>query len=226
MRKLVGGNEQVTKLFDAALAVLKAQGAELIDGLELPDPGEAQLDFLLFELKAAMADYLTRRRTASPHKSLKDLIAFNEKNADKEMPYFKQELFVRAEKKGPLTDPAYLKAKKACAEASKSKGIDALVKKHKLTALVGSAFGPTYNIDLLNGDPSFPGNDGYGGSPAAMAGYPSLTVPMGDAMGLPVGLLFCGPAWTEARLLSYAFAYEQASPKRRLPTFRETLALP
>jgi len=226
MRKLVGGNEQVTRLFDAALEVLKAQGAVLVDGLELPDPGDAQLELLLFELKAAMADYFTKRRTASPHKSLKDLIAFNEKNADKEMPYFRQELFVKAEKKGPLTDPAYLKAKKACADASRTKGIDALLKKNKLSALVGSAFGPTYNIDLLNGDPSFPGNDGYGGSHPAMAGYPSLSVPMGDAMGLPVGLLFCGPAWSEAKLLSYAFAYEQVSPKRRIPSLRETIALP
>lgn len=225
MRKLVGGNEWVTRLFDAALDVLKNLGATFVD-VELPDPGEAQLDLLLFELKAAMADYLGKHRTASPHKSLKDLIAFNEKNAEKEMPYFRQELFEKAEKKGPLTDPAYLKAKKACSEASKTKGIDALVKKHKLTALVGAAFGPSYNIDLLNGDPSFPGNDGYGGSPAAMAGYPSLSVPMGDALGLPVGLLFCGPAWTEARLLSYAFAYEQAAPKRRIPAFHETIALP
>ncbi len=223
LRKLTGGNEHVVKLLDAALAALKGLGAELVDGLEVPDPGAAQLDFLLFELKAAMADYFARRRIGTAFKGLAELIAFNEAHAADEMPWFRQELFEQALKKGPLTDPAYLKAKKACAEASRSKGIDALLKKHKLDALVCSAYGPAPVIDVLNGDPSFPGFDGYGGSPAAMAGYPSLTVPMGDTFGLPVGLLFTGPAWSEAKLLGYAFAYEQETKLRKLPTLKESL---
>ncbi len=222
VRKLVGGNDRLVKVFDTAVTELGGLGAVVVDGLELPDPGPLQLDLLLFELKATMADYLTRRRTASPHKGLAELIAFNRAHAEQELTWFGQEFFEQANQKGGLTDAAYLKAKKACFDGSR-KGIDGLLRQHKLDALIGTAMGPAWNIDLLNGDPSFPGNDGYCAGPPAMAGYPSLTVPMGELSGQPVGLLFFGSAFSEAKLLAYAFAFEQQTKARRPPTLAAAL---
>jgi amidase len=153
---------------------------------------------------------------------MKALIEWNQAHADKEMPLFGQELFIDAEKKGPLTTPAYRKAREACVRLSRRQGIDAVMDKHKLDALVAPTQGPAWLIDWVNGDYSTGGCS----TAAAVAGYPHVTVPMGQVRGLPVGLSFFGRAWSEARLLAFAHAYEHATHARKPPTFVASAALP
>jgi amidase len=213
-------NPRIRKLRDAALQALRDSGAVLVDGLSLPRVNEEET--LLFELKASLAAYLKERRPASPHQSLADLIAFNEKNAAREFVYFEQDFFLAAEKKGPLSDPAYKAARAKDLDAAKTKGIDALLAKDKLDALVAVTLEPASLVDLVNGDSFW---SGLGGQHAAVAGYPSLTVPMGHDFGLPVGLSFFGRAWSEQQLIRYAWAYEQATKHRRMPQFLPTARL-
>src|SRR5438552_1799777 len=149
-------------------------------------------------------------------KTLEALIAFNERTKEKEMPYFGQEIFIQAQAKGPLTDQDYLRALDKNHLLARTQGIDTVMADHQLDALIAPTGGPAALIDLVNGDP---GGGGSFSSPAAVAGYPHVTVPMGHVRGLPVGLSFVGRPWTEAALIKYAFAYEQATKARRPPRF-------
>jgi amidase len=152
---------------------------------------------------------------------MKELIDFNEKNKDREMPFFGQELLIQAEAKGPLTEAAYRKAHATCRRLSRTLGIDAVVAKHRLDAIVAPTGGAAWLTDLVGGD-HFSGGSS---TPAAVAGYPTITVPAGQIFGLPVGLSFIGPAWSEARLLRLAYAYEQATKARRKPELRASVEL-
>jgi len=213
--KLLGSVPGVASLFETARRDLKRLGATLIDPVELPNEAlwKHENEVLLFELKAGMAAYLTTRRPDAPMKSLADLIAFNQKNADREMPHFGQELFEQAQARGPLSAPAYKQALATCRSMSRAQGIDAAMKKHKLDAIIAPAVDPAYVIDSVFGDRP----TGSATSPAAVAGYPSLTVPMGEVDGLPVGLLFFSGAWSEVTLFRLAFAYEQGTTLREPP---------
>jgi amidase len=220
VRSSLGKNMRTAALLDKAAAALEAAGATVVDKLKLPKVDEAET--MAWEFKAAIAAYLTTRRPESPHKSLADLIAFNVKHAEREMPWFQQEFFERAQKKTPLTDPAFAKSRAKDLQDAKVKGIDALLAQHKLDALVTVTADGATAIDLLNGD-NFTGS--YGCQHASIAGYPSVSVPMGDDFGLPVGLLFFSRAWSEAQLLGYAFAFEQATRHRKAPQFLPSVKL-
>lgn len=215
VRALFGMGLQHKKVTDAALKELERLGATLVDVTLPPIDEGAQLEVLLTELKASLADYLKKRRPDAAVKTLADVIAFNDKNADREMPFFGQDLFVAAQAKGALTAPAYKKALEAGRRAARG-GIDAALAKNKLDGLVAGALEPAWLVDPVLGDAV---NVVSGSGPAAVAGYPSLTVPCGLVGGLPVGLLFFGAAFSEANLLKLAFSYEQASQARTPPTF-------
>ena len=218
MRYAAGFHKETDVVFEQALATLKAQGAILVEVPEFPkrgDIGPAELTVLLTELKVGLNAYLasTDPKTVAT-RTLADVIAFNQAHADREMPLFGQELFEQAEKTRGLSDPGYIKARDDARRLAGPEGIDALLAKYNVTALVGPTLGPSWLIDPVLKDRYVGG--GAGGA-AAVAGYPHLTVPMGQVGGLPVGLSFVGPKWSEARLLGYGFAYEQASRARRAP---------
>ena len=207
-------------LAEKALAVLREAGAILVDPAPLKTAAALdgpENEVLLYEFKADLDAYL-RGLSGDVPKSLAELIAFNEKNASAEMPFFGQEVFVKAQAKGPLTDPAYQKALAQCRRLARKDGIDATMDRYRLDALVAPTQGPAFLIDHVNGD-SFGGGSS---TPAAVAGYPSISVPMGQVHGLPVGLSFFGRAYSEPTLLRLAFAFEQAThhrqPPRLLPT--------
>jgi len=224
VRKAFGFNARVDRLMEDALAEMVRRGAVLVDPADIPHLGEydeTELDVLLYELKADLAAYLQALGPAAPVKSLADVIAFNEAHRAEEMPYFGQELFIRADAKGPLTDPAYRDALEKNRRLARTEGIDAVMDEHKLDALVAPTGGPAWTTDLVNGD-HFSG----GSSTApAVAGYPNINVPAGDIFGLPVGISFIGRAWSEATLLRLAFAFEQATKFRRAPRFLPTVDL-
>ena len=222
--KFFGYSDVTDRLAEEALGLLRREGAVLLDPANIPHAGEYdddELEVLLYELKADLASYLAELGPAAPVKTLKDVIEFNERHRDREMPYFGQELFLQAEKKGPLSSPGYLKALRKCRRFSRELGIDAVMGKHRLDALVAPTGNPAWPTDLINGD-HFTGGSS---TPAAVAGYPSVSVPMGFASGLPVNLSFFGRAWSEPTLIRIAYAYEQASKHRRPPGFLSTVAL-
>jgi amidase len=207
---------------EAALRTLKDAGAVLVDPVALPSMekiGDAEITVLLYELKADLNAYLETRGSDAPVRTLAEVIAFNEKHADTEMPYFRQELFLEAEKKGPLTDKAYLDALAKCRRLSRDEGIDAVMTEHKLDAVFAPSGGPAGATDLIYGDRDFGGSS----SPAAVAGYPNVTVPAGAVHGLPLGISFFGRAYTEPVLLRLAYAFEQATRARLAPRFLPTL---
>jgi amidase len=212
-----GYSPATDRLMESALADLKRLGAVLVDPADIPNVGkydESELEVLLYELKADLNAYLATR-TGVPVATLEDVIAFNERNREREMPYFGQELFERAQKKGPLTDKAYREALAKNQRLARKKGLDVVLGRHTLDAIVVPTLNPAWTTDLVNGDHYLGGSS----SPAAVAGYPNITVPAGFAFGLPVGLSFVGPAWSEAKLLGLAYAYEQGTKHRRPPTF-------
>jgi amidase len=218
-RKFFGFNEKVDALMAKALDTMKHLGAEIIDPAEIPTTGkfgEPENEVLLYEFKADLNAYLARLGPKAPVHSLQEIIDFNERNADREMPYFGQDLMIKAQAKGPLTSPAYLQALKSCRELSQRLGIDAIMAQYKLDALVAPTAGPAWPIDLPNGDHSA-GGDFTG--PAAVAGYPHITVPAGYVFGLPVGLSFAGRAYSEPVLIRLAYAFEQATRFRKPPKF-------
>ena len=222
--KYWGYHPATDALAEEALKVLKAEGATLVDPAPIATAAkldEPELEVLLYEFKADLEAYLSKLGGPGP-RTLKALIEWNQAHADTEMPFFGQELFIDAEKKGPLTTPAYRKAREACVRFSRREGIDAVMDKHKLDALVAPTQGPAWLIDWVNGDSSAGGCS----TPAAVAGYPHVTVPMGQVRGLPVGFSFFGRAWSEAKLLALAFAYEQATRARKPPTFAGSAVLP
>jgi amidase len=217
-----GGNDLVSAVVEAELEVLKAAGATLVDLPTLPGSGRfdaAELDVLLYELKAGMAAYLAEYAPTSPHRSLADLIAFNEANRDRELRYFGQELFVQAQAKGGLDSAEYVDALATCRRFSRAEGIDQALAEHRLDALVAPTGAPAWLTDFIRGD--HPG--GGFSSPAAVAGYPHITVPAGHVRGLPCGISFVGTAWSEPVLFALAYAYEQATHRRRAPTFARTV---
>lgn len=217
----LGRNPRVDRIMEGALVVMKDAGAEIIDiRLDLPkEVGERELEVLLYEFKADLNAYL-EERGAEVH-SLADLVAFNEQHADEVMPYFGQELFLLAESKGPLTEEAYLQALEANRRYAREEGIDAQLRTHSLDAIVAPSGGPAWLIDYVNGD------SGGGGStsPAAIAGYPSITVPAGFVWGLPVGISFIASAFAEPTLLRLAYAFEQNTQARRPPEFKPTVEM-
>jgi amidase len=222
-RNYFGFHDTVERVMKEALDAMKDAGATLIDThkLSLSELGSAEGTVLRYELKADMAAYLARLGPTAPVKTLKDIIEFNERNKDAEMPYFGQEVFISAEEKGPLTDYKYLEALAKCRRITRSEGIDALMDEHELDAVVAPTIGPACMSDLVNGDHWLGGST----SAAAVAGYPSVTVPAGFVFGLPVGLSFFGRAWSEPTLLKLAYAFEQATQVRKPPTFRATAEL-
>jgi amidase len=223
--KFFGYSDVTDRLAEDALAVLRRQGAVLVDPADVPHAGEyddAELDVLLYELKADLKRYLEGLGAGAPVKTLQDVIEFNEQHRDEEMPYFGQELFVQAQKKGPLTSSGYQKALAKCGRLSRELGIDAVMDKHRLDALVAPTGNPAWPTDLVNGD-HFTGGSS---TPAAVAGYPSVSVPMGFAYGLPVNLSFFGRAWSEPTLIRIAYAFEQATKHRKPPTFNPSVSLP
>jgi amidase len=212
----------VAGAFEAALEAMKAQGAVLIDPVELalpPSVDALELDVLLYELKADLNAYLSALAASIPVRSLADVIRFNEEHRDRELLYFGQDLFTEAEEKGPLTDAAYLKNLQTIRTAARENGIDAVMNAQRLDALVAPTGGPAWTTDLVNGD-HFTGGSS---TPAAIAGYPNITVPAGQVMGLPVGISFFGRAWTEPVLFRLAYAFEQATKHRQPPMFLPTL---
>jgi amidase len=223
-RKQTGFNRDVDRLFGDALAALQKQGAVLVDPAEIPHAGEydeTELEVLLYELKADLDAYLATLGPSARVKTLADVIAFNEKNADREMPCFGQELFVKAQAKGPLTDKAYLDALAKNRRLSREEGLDAILTQHGLDAIVAPTGGPAWLTDCAVGD-----HFGGGSStPAAVAGYPNITVPCGYSFGLPVGISFMGRAWSEPKLIRLAYAYEQATRWRKAPRYLPSLGL-
>lgn len=209
---------------EEALALMKSRGAILVDPAPIPSAAqldEPELEVLLYEFKSGLEAYLATLPEGTAPRTLAELIRYNEAHADSELPYFGQEIFHRAQAKGPLTDKAYLKALQACRRLSRAQGLDAVMKKHALDALVAPTQAPVGLIDPINGDHWL----GSSSTPAAVSGYPTITVPAGFVYGLPVGLSFIGRAWSEPVLLKLAYAYEQASKHRRPPTFAETVDL-
>jgi amidase len=219
--RLFGYSRETDALIQQAIDLMKEHGAVVIDPAPIATTGkfdDAELDVLLHEFKADMAVYLASLGPGAPARTLADLIAFNDQHRDREMPYFGQEIFEQAQKKGPLTSAPYRKALAKCRQMSRALGIDATMGKHRLDALVAPTQGPPWTTDLANGDHETGGSSTL----AAVAGYPSVTVPAGYVYGLPVGISFFGRAWSEPKLVAVAHAYEQASKLRRPPTFVAT----
>ena len=207
-----GSNPDVEAIYTAAIEALEAQGAEIVDDLEIDTNGmnDAEYEVLLYEFRADLAAYLVR--SAAPLDSLADVIAFNEANADAVMPHFGQEIFIAAEAKGPLSDAAYTTALEESKTIARS-GIDDAMDEHDLDALIAPTNGPAWMIDLVNGDAFHVGSS----SLAAVSGYPNVTVPAGQVAGLPIGLSFIGKPWNEKQLIEIAYAFEQATGARNAP---------
>jgi len=217
-RKYFGFNDHVDDLMKDALDAIKGLGATLVDPADMETTGkydDTELEVLLYEFKADLNKYLAALSPAVKSRTLADLIKFNEENRAREMPFFGQELFERAQKKGPLTEAAYKKALAKNHRMSRAEGIDAVMKKHKLDALVAPTGGPMWPTDLVNGD-HFTG--GFS-TASAVAGYPHVTVPAGQVFGLPVGISFFAGANSEATLIKFAYAFEQATKARRKPSY-------
>ena len=223
-RKGFGFNDAVDKLMNDSIDIIKRHGATVIDPADIPTQGkfdDSELEVLLYEFKADLNSYLASLGQRGPVKSLKEIIDFNEQYRDREMPYFGQDLFVKAQAKGPLTDKAYRDALKKNQRLSRKEGIDLVMDKNKLDALIAPTGGPPWPTDWLNGD-HFTG--GYS-TASAVAGYPHITVPAGYVFGLPVGISFFGRAWSEPVLIKFAYAFEQATKVRRAPQFLPTAKL-
>ncbi len=221
-RDLFSPTPAVAAAFDESVAALKNAGAVLIDPVSfkiLEQMGDAEGIVLRAEFKAGVRAYLASLGPSVSHKSLADLIRYNDAHKDREMPYFGQETFLASEKAGSLTSPAYRAALAKCRRLTRGAGIDAAMSKHRLDAIVAPTSGPAWTTDLVNGD-HFTGESS---TLAAVAGYPSITVPSGFIHGLPVGLSFIGRAWQEGELVRFAYAFEQATKVRRKPTFLPTL---
>jgi amidase len=218
-----GYSEKTDQIANAAIETLRSLGAVIVDPADIPTAkqfkaSESETTVLLYEFKADINAYLAGLGPGAPMRTLDDLIAFNEAHAAEEMPYFGQELFLKAQEKGPLTDEAYVRALEENRRLSRAEGIDAVLQEHQLDALVMPTGAPAWKIDLVDGDHHL----GSSSQPAALAGYPAITVPAGYAFGLPVGISFVGTAFSEPKLIALAYAFEQATKVRRAPDYRPT----
>jgi amidase len=224
VRDFFGWHPEVGRQMSAVLDLLKSLGAELVDPVEIPNAkgyDATEYEVMLYEFKHGLNAYLAGLPAKGQPRSLAELIAWNDANAARSMPWFGQEIFLAAQAKGPLTEKAYVDALAANHRLSRAEGIDAALAKDRLDALICPTMGPAYMIDWVNGDH-------FGGSatsPSAVSGYPHVTVPAGFVSGLPWGLSILGGAWSEPRLVRYAAAFEKASAVRRAPRFLPTAAL-
>jgi amidase len=220
-RKYFGFSDAVDGIMAEAMEVMRKHGATLIDPADIESFGkfdDSELLVFMYELKADMEKYLGRLGPASPVKTLKDLIDFNDHNAQKEMPYFGQDMFLKALEKGPLTSREYIDALEKNHRLARIEGIDAVMDKFKLDALIAPTGGPAWVTDLVNGD-HFTGGSS---NAAAVAGYPNINLTAGWMFGLPVGISFFGRAWSEPTLLKLAYGFEQATKARKVPRFLPT----
>jgi amidase len=217
-RKYFGFNDAVDALMEQSLDAMKRQGATLIDPADIETLGkfdESELLVFMYELKADLNAYLATLGPHAPVRTLKEIIDFNDRNRQKEMPYFGQDLFLKAEAKGPLTEKAYLDALEKNHQLARTEGIDATMDKHHLDAIVAPTGGPAWITDLVNGDHVAGGSS----NAAAVAGYPNINVTAGFISALPVGISFFGRAWSEPTLIRLAFAFEQTVKARHSPRF-------
>jgi amidase len=221
--KFFGFSEETDRVMEAAIAEMKRRGAEVVDPADIPTAGkfdDSESEVLSYEFKNDLNLYLGALGPKAPVHSLADVIAFNESHRAQEMPYFGQDLMIKAQAKGPLTSKEYLDALEKDHRLSRTEGIDAVMSKHRLDALVAPTAGPAWCTDLINGDH----DPGGSSTPAAVAGYPNINVPAGYAFGLPVGISFFGAANSEALLIKLAYAFEQATRHRRAPEFLPRIA--
>ena len=221
-RNMAGFHPLVDVVFDRAIEAMRKAGAIIVDPADVPSVGkydDAETDVLLYEFKDGVNAYLASRGATARVQSLEQLMAFNTSNAAKELMWFGQEQFEKSQAKGPLSEAKYRDALALCRRLSRAEGIDAVLKKHKVDAIIAPSNGPSWPTDLVNGDRYTGGNS----SAAAVAGYPSITVPMGFAAALPLGISFIGGAWSEARLIALAYAFERATHARREPKFLSTM---
>jgi amidase len=224
VRKYFGFNDAVDALMNSTIDVIKRAGATVIDPADIPTIGkfdDSEATVFMYELKADLNAYLSRLGASAPVHTLKEIIEFNEKNREKEMPYFGQDLFLKAEAKGPLTEKQYVAALAKNHQLSRKEGIDAVMDKFQLDALIAPTGTPAWHTDLVTGD-RFTGGSS---TAAAVAGYPNINVPAGEIFGLPVGISFFGRAWSEPVLIKFAYAFEQATKFRRPPQFLPRLEL-
>jgi amidase len=225
-QELMGYSPAADRVFEQSLADLRRLGAEIVDPANVPTSRafrdfatSSEMEVLLYEFKADLDAYLAGLGPSAKVHSLADVIAFNERNRDREMPHFGQEIMLKAQAKGPLTDAQYLAALEKNRRLAGAEGLDAVMVKYKLDALVAPTGGPAWLTDVVNGD----AEQGSASTLPAIAGYPHITVPAGFVSGLPVGLSFIGPAWSEPTLFRLAYAYEQGTKHRKPPTFQPTV---
>jgi amidase len=219
VRKSFGFSDRVDKLLQESIDAMKQAGAVIIDPADIPNTGKydaSEFEVLLYEFKADLNAYLATLGSRAPVKSLQEIIEFNAKNREREMPYFGQDIMIKAQAKGDLNSPQYRKALATNWRLSRTAGIDAVMIKNRLDALSAPTGGACWTTDLVNGD-HFTG--GFS-TPTAVAGYPHITVPAGYIYGLPVGISFIGRAWSEPKLIALAYAYEQLTKYRKPPTFQ------
>jgi amidase len=221
-KKYSGFSEAVDAMMEQALDAMKKQGATLVDPADIETLGKfdaSELLVFMYELKADLNAYLAHLGPNAPVHTLKDIIDFNDRNRQKEMPYFGQDLFLKAEAKGPLTEKEYIDALEMNHRLARTEGIDATMDKHRIDAIVAPTGGPAWLTDLVNGDHSAGGSS----NAAAVAGYPNINVTAGFISGLPVGISFFGRAWSEPTLIRLAFAFEQTVRARQAPRFLSTI---
>jgi len=220
--KFFGYSDATDRITNSAIDAMRAQGAVIVDPADIVTAGkfdDSEFDVLLYEFKADLNSYLAGLGPKAPVRTLKDIIDFNERHKDREMPWFGQEIFVMAQKKGPLSEKKYRDQLARNLRMSRTQGIDATMNKYKLDAIVAPTGSPPWVTDLINGDHF----SGASSTPAAVAGYPNINVPAGYSHNLPVGISFFGRAYSEATLIRLAYAYEQATKHRRAPQFLPSL---
>jgi amidase len=224
-KKFFGYDPHTDRVAENAIRTMRDAGATIVDPADIPHAGEydeGEFEVLLYEFKADLNEYLASRGATTQVRTLADVIAFNERNRDREMPYFGQEIMEMAQKKGPLSEARYRAALARNRRLAGPEGIDAVMRRHRLDALVAPTGNPPWAIDLVVGDHFL----GASSTPAAVAGYPSVAVPAGYVYDLPVGISFIGGAWSEPALIRLAFAFEQATKHRRAPRFLPTMEMP